>query len=52
MNFTYLVEVKNIESGNVVKTLEVIGIGKADKVATGIEINMSLDYMVTVTRKD
>ena len=52
MNFTYLVEVKSIKSFEVVKSIEVIGSRKADKVARGIEINMSPAYLVTVTKKD
>ena len=52
MNFTYLVEVKSIDSGEVVKSFEVIGNRKADKLTRGIEINMSPAYLVTVTKKD
>lgn len=52
MNYTYLVEVKKISSGEVVKEIEVIGQRNANKVASGIEINISPDYVVTVTKQD
>jgi len=51
MDYTYLVEVKEISSGEVVKTIEVIGQRRAQKVADGIEINISPDYVVTVTKQ-
>lgn len=52
MNYTYLIEVENVITGEIVKTLNVTGQRKASKVANGIEINLDPKYIVTVTKQD
>ena len=52
MNFTYLVQVINAETSKKVKTIEVIGMRKAEKVRNGLEINMSGDYYTNIVKKE
>ena len=53
MNFTYLVKVIKRSTNEVVKTLSVIGVGKAAKVMDGIIINLNKNkYSVTMTKEN
>ena len=52
MEFTYLVRVVRFGTLEVVKVIDVIGLGKAEKVRDGLEINMSGDYFTSITKKD
>ena len=52
MNYTYSVDIIFKSSGEVVKHSNVIGIGKAHKLAGGIRINLNDGYYVRVTKQD
>ena len=52
MNSTYLVKVIKRSSGEVVKQLSVIGVGKTAKVLGGISINLNKnEYFVTMDKE-
>jgi hypothetical protein len=51
MDFTYVVKVIELVSGDAVKEISVIGKRRANKVASGIEINLNHDeFMVEVEK--
>lgn len=53
MNYTYTVAVINKDSSEPGKSIEAIGLSKAKKVASGIEINLNRDkYFVKITKND
>lgn len=53
MNFTYSVKVIKRSTNEVVKTLSVVGVGKAAKVLDGISINLNKsEYFVTMDKEN
>lgn len=53
MNYTYDVKVIDKSTGDCVNRLEAIGLHKARKLKSGIEINLNKNnYFVTITKQD